>query len=77
MIGTVIKIIRKQNGLSQRELGKLLSLSDTTISAYELNKISPDFETIKKILRICNYDLCILDEHKNIIDIEKFVKENE
>lgn len=77
MIGTIIKIMRKQNNLSQKELSRLLNLSDTTISAYELNKISPDFQTILKIFRICNYDFCIVDKNKQIIDVEKFIKENE
>jgi len=77
MIGKIIKIMRKQGNLSQKELGKLLNLSDTTISAYELNKISPDFETIIKIFRICGYDFCIVDKSKKIMDIEKFIKENE
>jgi len=77
VIGTIIKIMRKQNRLSQKELGKLLNLSDTTISAYELNKISPDFETITRIFKICEYNLCILDKDNNIIDIEMFIKENE
>ena len=77
LIGTILKIMRKQNNLSQKELGKLLNLSDTTISAYELEKISPDFETIIKIFKICKYDFCILDKNKNIIDIQKFINENE
>lgn len=77
MIGSVIKIMRKQNKLSQKELGKLLNLADTTISAYELGKISPDFETIIKIIRICGYDLCILDTEYKVIDIEDFINKNE
>jgi transcriptional regulator with XRE-family HTH domain len=69
--------MRKQNKISQKELGKLLNLSDTTISAYELSKISPDFETIIKIFRICGYDFCVLDKNNNIVGVERFIKENE
>ena len=76
MIGTVIKILRTQNKLSQKELGNLLHLSDTTISAYEMGKISPSFETIVKIFRLCGCDLCIKDKNNNIIDIEGFIKKN-
>lgn len=77
VIGTIIKIMRKQSRLSQKEMGKLLNLSDTTISAYELGKISPDFEIILKIFKICNYDFRILDKDKNTIAPDRFIKENE
>ncbi len=35
MIGTIIKNMRVEKGFSQKELGRLLNLADTTISSYE------------------------------------------
>lgn len=75
MIGTILKNVRKQKGISQVELGRILSLADTTISSYERGNSQPDFETILKILNACDYDLLIIDKDNNLIDLDKFSRE--
>lgn len=76
MIGTILKNARTTKGLSQEELGNILSLARNTISSYERDNSQPDFETIVKILDVCGYELQLLDKHtKNIIDINKFSRE--
>jgi transcriptional regulator with XRE-family HTH domain len=49
MFGSRLKELREQQGMSQRELAKLLQLSPSTIAMYELGQRSPDKETIIKI----------------------------
>lgn len=41
-----IKEIRKKFGMSQRQLGQLLSVSQTTISAWETGRNEPDIGSI-------------------------------
>lgn len=59
-IGNILKNARIEDGVikhSQKEIGNEVSLADTTISAYEMGKIQPDFKTILRILKICGYEL--------------------
>lgn len=44
-----LRELRKNKGLKQRELGKLLSLSGVAISLYETGKRQPDTETLRKL----------------------------
>jgi transcriptional regulator with XRE-family HTH domain len=53
-IGDKIKAYRKEHGLSQRKLAKLLSVDQTTIRDWERNKHKPSkklFSTISEILK--------------------------
>ena len=55
-IGENIKSIRKANGLSQSQFGKLLGFSARTISDWENGNTEPDITTIKnisKIFKVC------------------------
>lgn len=63
-IGNILKNVRKEvrgeEGkvkFSQKQVGNELALADTTISAYETEKIHPDFKTILKYLNLCGYEL--------------------
>jgi transcriptional regulator with XRE-family HTH domain len=44
-----LKMLRKEAGLNQTELGKELNKTKNNISQYESGKRSPDLETLKKI----------------------------
>ena len=48
-IGQNIKNARKSKGLSQKQLGKLLGVSQAAIGQFENEKSTPKIETIKKI----------------------------
>lgn len=48
-IGENIKRIRKERGLSQKELGERLHMTQSAIWQFESDKTSPKSETIKKI----------------------------
>ena len=68
-----IEILRKKNGLSQTELGKILNLSQKAISRYENGSAEPDLKTIKKIATFFNVtiDYLLGTEEDNIILITK------
>ena len=49
-----IKIRRKEAGLTQEELAKMLSVTRQTINAIENNKYNPTLELAIKIARLLN-----------------------
>ncbi|MEW6770244.1 MAG: helix-turn-helix transcriptional regulator [Bacillota bacterium] len=48
-IGERLAALRKEKGLSQAKLAKLLNLGTSTIANYELNKRTPDPATLKRL----------------------------
>jgi transcriptional regulator with XRE-family HTH domain len=48
-LGAKIKELRKEQGLSQGELGKLSGIHEKLISKYEHERIIPTADTLKKI----------------------------
>lgn len=48
-IGENIRAIRKEKGLTQKELGRLCGIAEITIRQYESEKYQPKIETIEKI----------------------------
>ena len=57
MVGERLSELRKDNGMTQRELSELLSVSVTTISGYENNQNNPNDEIKVHIARILNVSL--------------------
>jgi len=62
--GEKIKLLRKEKGYSQAELGKLISGDARQISLYETNKISPSSEAIKNLAKVfsISIDFLLFDE---------------
>ncbi|MHA7880268.1 MAG: cupin domain-containing protein [Saccharospirillum sp.] len=50
-VGERLKAIRKQRGLSQRELAKRAGVTNSTISMIEKNSVSPSVSSLKKVLQ--------------------------
>lgn len=48
-LGTKIKELRKEQGLSQGELGKISGIHEKLVSKYENERIIPTADTLKKI----------------------------
>lgn len=48
-VGENIKRIRKEKGLTQKQLGSLCHMADSAIRRYELGKAQPKLKTIHKI----------------------------
>ena len=62
-IGNILKNMRNINTkLSQKEIGEMLNLADTTISGYEREKSQPDFQTIINYANICDFEIKIYNK---------------
>lgn len=68
--GEILKRLRKQRGISQDELAKLIGVSRTVISSYECDKSKPKFEHIVPISKALNVSLNTLF---NVISIMEFL----
>ncbi len=51
-LGGKIKDARESQRISQKELAKLLKISDKAISSYEVGRTSPSIETLEKLSTI-------------------------
>lgn len=45
----ILRRLREDKGITQAELGKILSISPSTIGMYEQGRRSPDYDTLNKI----------------------------
>jgi len=65
--GHLIRLVRLQQRLSQRELARRAGTSQAAIAAYEAGRRSPTLETLARIVRAGGLDLRIrleaLDDH--------------
>jgi len=76
MIGTILRNIRKIRGLTQSNVGSELNLADNTISNYETEYSNPNFDTIKKFINVCNFEIQFVDKENNkVYSIEELSKE--
>lgn len=68
-IGNKIMELRKNNNLSQEELGEIIGVSRQTISKWELGETSPDIKQAKNLSKIFNVSLDELVDNdiKNIL----------
>lgn len=57
MFNEKLKAARKQNGLSQAALGKLIGVRTQTISNWETGKSKPNLKTVNKLCDILNIPL--------------------
>lgn len=72
-IGEQIRNYRKKAGLSQKELGKRLGVSQQHIAQYENEKRIPKIETIQRIaaaLDIDLFDIISVSEYRNLMKTE-------
>ena len=60
--GTKIKEIRKQKGLTQKQLGDLCGIADSNIRKYENGKQNPKIETLQKIAAALDVPLAEITE---------------
>lgn len=65
MIGKALKYIRIKRNLKQDELAKLVSLDQTTLSKYELEKRDITFKTFNTIANTCDFEIIIKDKKTN------------
>ena len=49
--------MRRKSNLSQEQIGQLTGYAKNTISQYENGSRQPDFDTIEKIAKECEYEI--------------------
>lgn len=87
-IGERIKKIRQEKGLSQKELGEKLGVSQQMIGQWETGKANPKIETLIKIAEALDCEVSDIDEniivHRHTVkfeltpeDIERYKKDAE
>ena len=59
-IGTAIKTLRKERGISQKELDENVGLSPNALSQIELNEAFPQRSNINKICEVLNIPVSYL-----------------
>ena len=58
--------IRKEKGLTQTELAKLLHISRSTVSMYELGEREPNFKQLNEISKALNVSIAdLIDNNRN------------
>lgn len=73
MIGNVLRKIR---GLTQANVGRDLHLAENTISNYETEYSNPNFDTIYKFAKVCDFDIIFVDKRtKKEYDVKALSKE--
>ena len=67
--------MRKQSGLTQNELAKMLNVTNKAVSKWENGKSKPSIETIKKLAVIFKIPIesLLLEKEENKMQIEKIV----
>ena len=65
MFGERLKSLRTNDNLTQEELGKKLGVTKMVVSNWELNKGTPNYETLKKIADIFSVSIDYLLEYDN------------
>ena len=63
MIGKALKYIRNQKKFSQKEMAKLINLTQNTLSRYETETTDINFDTIEKIASVCGYKIYFENEN--------------
>ncbi|MEG1778716.1 MAG: helix-turn-helix transcriptional regulator [Oscillospiraceae bacterium] len=77
MISDKLKILRKQHGLTQAELGEVLNISASSIGMYEQNRRTPDHKMLSKM---CKYfgvttDYMLSESNEQNRDIDDVLEE--
>ena len=75
--GAKIKEIRKQKGLTQKQLGDLCGMADSAIRRYENGHANPKIETLKKIASALEVSLDSLLPFEEYMKTWKDEKERE
>jgi transcriptional regulator with XRE-family HTH domain len=58
--GKIIRETRKVTGLSQQELAERAGVPRQSIARWEQGSVEPGFDTVRKLLRSCGYDLSLI-----------------
>ena len=62
MIGKILKTMRHESGLTQKDTSKKTYIGRSTLSDYEREKTDISFENIEKIANVCNYNIIFVNK---------------
>jgi transcriptional regulator with XRE-family HTH domain len=67
-----LRLCRRQMGMSQREIGKALKLSDKAVSSYEVGRAKPNLETLRLLSALTNRPITyfIEEEQTDAMEIQ-------
>lgn len=71
-LGMLIKKLRKEAGLTQKELGQKINRNKGVVSRYESNYQTPSFETLRELATIFNVSMDYLAGFDKIGTIQTF-----
>lgn len=60
----IIKKVRAENNLTQKQLADLVDTTKTTVSKWESGERGPHFNTIIRVLEGLNYHIEIVDDYR-------------
>lgn len=71
--GLLVKEGRLRAGLTQRQLAERLRTSQPVVARWESGSAEPSFETVRRALRACGFDLSVSiatrdDDHPRLIE---------
>ena len=66
--GQTFKQMRKQVGLTQRQVAEALKITDQTVSNWESNRVEPKL-TIHQTQMLCQVLQCGLEDLPNFLDV--------
>ena len=69
--------MRREKELSQEDMAMILNINQTTLSGYERGYREPNYETIEKIAKICNYEIQFINKNTNNILTTKNIERKE
>jgi transcriptional regulator with XRE-family HTH domain len=76
LLGDILSELRKDKSLKQKDLADMLNVSINTISDYENNRYSPDYENLAKIADIFNVSIdFLLGRIRKNVDLKWLLKE--
>ncbi len=77
LLGKKIKQARTNKGLTQAQLGEIVSLHEKHISRIESGKYLPTLENIIKLFKTLEIDLCECNQDNNTLNIENNIIKTE
>lgn len=73
-IGKFMSVMRKQQGLTQEQLGERLRVSNKTVSRWETGKYMPDIDKLQELSGILGISINELLAGEKIEDASSFIK---
>lgn len=64
--GKLLRQLRKEKGLTQAELARLISIGESTVSFYESGKRQPDYETLIRLANVFRVSVDQLLGHQKV-----------